>query len=557
MRTSRRLSGILSALALVALATAAYAVVFGAGFVSDDHAVLDPSGFVSRPLADVWRGKGVFDYYPVTWTVMWLEARLFGEQPLGYHVVAVALHGLAAVALWRALGSLEVPGAWIGAALFAVHPAAVESVAWVAETKNPLSSALAFAAVALWPTPGGAPRRSRQLGSLALFVLALLSKAAVVAVPVVLAGAIWVRSGRIGRGDFRRLAPFFLASLAEGVVTLGYQAGPAMAGVLLRSRGVAERIGGAGWALVEYARAAFAPVGLVLCHAEWPVSPTSPWFYAPALAAVLAYAAALLWLRRTGSWLGRALWAHAILVALVLGLLDAPYQGMAPVSNHLQYLALAAPAALGGAALHRLALRWNRGAWAVAAALIAVLAFGTRARAAAFQDSTTYWRTAVADSPESIFAVATYALVLEERGDPEGARELLRRTADSARDVAVRHRAASLLAVREGRYEDAVAEARASERLRRDPNQQVDLGWALLRAGRAAAAADVFGAIDGTAASNAGVAFGRATALAGIGRIREAAVLLRRAREKDPGNAAIEGAWRILEARMAREGMTP
>src|SRR3974390_3136997 len=160
-----------------------------------------------RSLAGLWRiwfePGATQQYYPLTHTSFWLDYHLWGLNPFGYHVENVLLHALSAMLLWLILRRLAVRGAWLGAALFALHPVCVESVAWITERKNTLSGffflAAMLAALGFWLPEGakagksrGQPKGSRQNSygpwkfywlTLGLYLCALWSKTATVALP--------------------------------------------------------------------------------------------------------------------------------------------------------------------------------------------------------------------------------------------------------------------------------------------------------------------------------------------------------------------------------------
>src|SRR4029079_15657582 len=130
----------------------------------------------------------------------------------------VLLHAANAVLAWRLLDRLAVPGAWIAAALFAVHPVHVESVAWITERKNVLSGVFYLSAALLYVTRGRDDARA-VAGVVALYVLALLSKSVTATLPVALAIVLWWRAGAPSARDVRRLAPLLAIGLAAGGLT--------------------------------------------------------------------------------------------------------------------------------------------------------------------------------------------------------------------------------------------------------------------------------------------------------------------------------------------------
>ncbi len=115
----------------------AYSPVWWAEYIWDDRTVITVNPVIVGPLGlkEIWTTSAA-DICPLTLTTFWVENKFWGLAPLPYHLVNVLLHGACAIALWRVLLGLRVPGAWLGAALWALHPVQVESVAWITEMKN-------------------------------------------------------------------------------------------------------------------------------------------------------------------------------------------------------------------------------------------------------------------------------------------------------------------------------------------------------------------------------------------------------------------------------------
>lgn len=205
-------------------------------------------------LAKLWFDPDGADYFPLSYTALWAQWPFFQMDPrtggpvepggpavawpTGYHVTTMLLHLLGALALWRLFTVLKVPGAWLGALLFAVHPVCVESVAWVSELKNTLSLPLFLLAAASYirfddMVEGGngqdEPRALVQYGaSLALFLLAMFAKTSVVAMPVLILLYAWWKRNTVTIRDLVCAAPFFVISFVLGVITISYQHGRAI-----------------------------------------------------------------------------------------------------------------------------------------------------------------------------------------------------------------------------------------------------------------------------------------------------------------------------------------
>lgn len=125
------------AIVLIGAVVVTYSPVGWASYLWDDDQYLtaNPNMIGLHGLIQIWTTAAA-DISPLTLTTFWIEHALWGLEPLPYHLVNVLLHGACAVLLWQLLRRLNVPGPWLGAALWALHPVQVESVAWITETKN-------------------------------------------------------------------------------------------------------------------------------------------------------------------------------------------------------------------------------------------------------------------------------------------------------------------------------------------------------------------------------------------------------------------------------------
>ena len=210
-------------LALVLLLTCiAYLPAMRGGFIWDDDAhVTRPELRSAHGLYRIWFDVGATQqYYPLLHSAFWLEQKLWGDDPLGYHLVNVLLHCGVVCLVYVVLRRLEMPGALLAAAIFAVHPVEVESVAWITEQKNTLSAVFYLGAMLAYLRFDEARKASSYWLAIALFALGLATKTVTATLPAALLVIFWWQRGKLSwRSDVRPLVPFFVLGAVAGVFT--------------------------------------------------------------------------------------------------------------------------------------------------------------------------------------------------------------------------------------------------------------------------------------------------------------------------------------------------
>jgi tetratricopeptide (TPR) repeat protein len=223
--------------ALVFLVTAvAYLPSLSGDFIWNDiDYVTSPALRSFHGLVRIWAEIGATQqYYPLLHSAFWIQHRLFGDDTLGYHVVTLLLHAASAVLFALVLrhlidGGTSIPkgvpqryrGAeWLAAALFALHPAHVESVAWISEQKNTLSLVFYLTSALAYVRYDEGRRPRAYFLAFVLFALSLLCKTVTATLPAALLVAFWWERGRIEwRRDVRPLIPWFALGVVSGLFT--------------------------------------------------------------------------------------------------------------------------------------------------------------------------------------------------------------------------------------------------------------------------------------------------------------------------------------------------
>jgi Tfp pilus assembly protein PilF len=483
--------------ALIVLATAVvYFPSLGGQFILDDALLLTDSPLVkaSDGLYRFWFTTEPLDYWPLSNTSFWLEWRLWGAQPTGYHVTNVILHAVNALLVWAILAELRIPGGFLAALLFALHPVNVESVAWITQRKNVLSMLFFLLSILCYlkaeprfESGRGAPPAPRWYRpSLTMFLLAMLSKGSVAVVPVLLLGIVWWRRPLTER-DLVRTAPFFLVAAALTAVTVWFQARGASRHVEVA--GLTERFLGAGAVVWFYLYKAIAPFGLAFIYPQWDIDPGRLVWWLP-IAMAAAVTVTLWWYRE--SWSRPLLFAwgfFCVSLVPVMGLSRTTFMEYSLVADHYQYIALIGVVALAAAGWStwqqrtRGPARWAANTLAVAVgALFAVL---TWRQSGLYSDSITLYQASLEASPTSWMAHNNLGKELYEAGRVPEAMEHDQRALQLKPDYPEAHNNLGNALASMGRTEEAIDHYR--EALRLEPTHVLahnNLGSALAYTGR-------------------------------------------------------------------------
>lgn len=465
----------------IACAVVSYWPALRNGFVWDDPLVLEQMRAVRT-----WWDLLVLPpelpriyYRPVIFATYLVDRALGGGHPFWFHlsvIIAHAINSALVFALARRLFGGEVAIPTTAAVLFAVWPAHVESVAWMAGRSDVI--ACAFLLTAVWLGGSRRPIWTAWAGGLALF-LALLSKELAIAGLVLVPALDWLETRR---AYWTRYVPLVLA-------VLGY--------ALLRQHGAGALIGGepvaAAWdrlarelvsAVGFYAIRSVAPVGL---SAYIPAVPDGPLYVTAGV--VLPLAVGLLLAR---GW-PRTRWPLAFLAVWFVVTLAPSFtvilrrSASAPVADRYLYVPSVASCtalawAIDAAARRtRLAASW----WplAVVAILTVGLSVGTATYARVWANNDTFWTAVARTSPDSAFAQRELGTALLERGQLDEAeralRQALARSAD-ATGTAMAYSNLGLVYRRQMRMAEAIAAFESALQIAPHPGLYHNLGLALM-----------------------------------------------------------------------------
>lgn len=345
---------LIGVLAIVLLTLVAYIPAMSAGFIWDDDAYITDNALVKSAdgLGRIWVPRETPQYYPMVFTMFWAEYRIWADNPVGYHLINIALHILNALLAWKLCTRIGLPGgasaAWLVGAVFALHPVHVESVAWVTERKNVLSGFFYLASMLAYLRfdEAGVHRESAS-GSTwkwyvlahGLFVLALLSKSVTCSLPAALILIMLYQRKPLVVRRLVPLVPFFAIGLTLALHTAQLEREHVGAEGIRFAFSVAERLIIASQALLFYPLKIVFPWPLVFIYPRWEIDAGSAVSYwAMAIVVILIIAAAMSFFRwRRGPALALAFYAGTIFPAL--GFFNIYPMLFSFVADHFQYLA--------------------------------------------------------------------------------------------------------------------------------------------------------------------------------------------------------------------------
>jgi protein O-mannosyl-transferase len=592
--TFRAWSATVMAALIVIAAFAVYWPAIHGQFIWDDAEFVTASPLVHAGdgLYRMWFTSEPIDYWPLTNSMYWLEWRLWGMNPAGYHIVNILLHAANALLFWALLRRLSIPAAPLAALVFVVHPLNAESVAWIAEGKNTLSlfflllSTIAFIASealgnrpveANSRAPGPSPRRrsssrparpeppvgghTRWLypASIVCFAAAMLSKGSVAMLPGILLTLVWWRRGRIKWRDAGRVLPFALIAIGLTMVNVWFQT--RHVSIALRDVTMVQRVLGAAAVVWFYLLKSLLPLTLIFVYPQWHITVNDFRWWLPLIAAIGI--TSLLWWKRDTASIRSVLFAWAVFcLALVpvMGLTDAYYMRYALVADRYAYIALLPIIAAVCAGLDRLATAHRRAIvnpsqpgrrWTVGitgAVLSLMLGIGTWHRSHVYADADTLWTATLRQNPLCWLCETNLAVPMVARGTPEDLNRAIAHLNAAIRlnpAAAESYDGLGVALQKAGRFQEAIVEherALALNPYSREAHANLVIarehfGLALAQAGRFDDAATVLRLAVQDAPDHASTHRNLADALLQLGRIDESYTHLQLAIRLDPSSA--------------------
>ncbi|HEY4233171.1 MAG TPA: tetratricopeptide repeat protein [Lacipirellulaceae bacterium] len=464
-----RVAAALAAICL--LAFLAYLPAMSCGMLWDDDAHITKHELrSSEGLYRIWFELGATQqYYPLLHTAFWVEHKLWGDSMVGYHIANLTLHLAAMCLVFLVVKRLKIPGALLAAAVFALHPVYVESVAWITEQKNTLSAIFYLGALLVYLKFDESRRRAPYLAALVLYALALLSKTAVLTLPAAILVIFWWQRGTLSwRHDVLPLLPFFMLGGALGAVTAYVEWHIVGATGDAFRLSLVARLLVAGRAIWFYLGKLIWPVDFIFSYPRWRLDPSNWWQWLFPVAALATTVA--LWLARRRWRTPLAGWLFFVGTLLpVLGFLNVYLFLFSYVADHFQYLAslgvIVPAAAFLTLGVGRLPARDRWIGRTALVALVGVLSLLTWQQCQTYSDVPTLYQVTIDRNPDCWMAHNNLGKYLIDAGKNQEALDHFNASLRLKSDYPEAHNNRGVALTGLGRYDAAVEEFEETFRL--------------------------------------------------------------------------------------------
>ena len=482
----------LFSLALIVATAVAYLPAWNGKPIWDDNAhITQPELRSWHGLVEVWTQVGATQqYYPLVHSVFWIEQKLWGDSVLGYHLINIFLHGFAAIVLLRILLRLKVPGAWLAAGLFALHPVQVESVAWISEIKNTLSGLFFFCSILAYLNFDQNRSRVAYFRSLALFLFGLMCKTVIAPLPAIILVVLWWRRGRFRlREDVLPLLPFFGLGIGAGLFTAWVERNFVGAHGTVFQLSILQRCLIAARDFWFYLFKLLWPVKLTFIYPRWQISGAIWWQYLFPLTLILLLA--LIWrLRKKNRGPLAAVLVFLGLLFPALGFINVYPFIYSFVADHFQYLACVGPLTLFAAgmtmALDSIAPGKVLLRPTISFLLLLTLGALSWRQCRDYRDIETLWRTTIARNPDCWMAYSNLGSFLSARGNVDEAIRDFRKALELWPNQSKDHNNLGKALVQKGRIAEAMDHFQTALRVSpEDPDTESNIGAASLQQGDA------------------------------------------------------------------------
>jgi len=482
----------LFSLALIVATAVAYLPAWNGKPIWDDNAhITQPELRSWHGLVEVWTQVGATQqYYPLVHSVFWIEQKLWGDSVLGYHLINIFLHGFAAIVLLQILLRLKVPGAWLAAGLFALHPVQVESVAWISEIKNTLSGLFFFCSILAYLNFDQNRSRAEYFGSLALFLFGLMCKTAIAPLPAIILAVLWWRRGRLRlRDDVVPSLPFFGLGIGAGLFTAWVERNFVGAHGTVFQLSILQRCLIAARDFWFYLFKLLWPVKLTFIYPRWQISGAIWWQYLFPLTLILLLA--LIWrLRKKNRGPLAAVLVFLGLLFPALGFINVYPFIYSFVADHFQYLACVGPLTLFAAgmtmALDSIAPGKVLLRPTISFLLLLTLGALSWRQCRDYRDIETLWRTTIVRNPDCWMAYSNLGSFLSARGNVDEAIRDFRKALELWPNQSKDHNNLGKALVQKGRIAEAMDHFQTALRVSpEDPDTESNIGAASLQQGDA------------------------------------------------------------------------